>query len=61
MPAIRAHIGNVARSDGEACNAAAARFPTVFDNAAIALGIGDAERRVIDVDPAFGAMLDGTP
>ncbi|MBF6149907.1 diguanylate cyclase domain-containing protein [Nocardia nova] len=41
----------------DARNAAEARFRVVFDNAAIAIGIGDAEGRVVDVNPAMAAML----
>ncbi|MEU6559152.1 sensor domain-containing diguanylate cyclase [Nocardia nova] len=44
----------------EARNAAEARFRIVFDNAAIAIGIGDAEGRVVDLNPAMAAML-GVP
>ncbi len=41
----------------DARNAAEARFRVVFDNAAIAIGIGDAEGRVVDVNPAMATML----
>lgn len=44
----------------DARNAAEARFRVVFDNAAIAIGIGDADGRVVDANPALAAMV-GTP
>ncbi len=44
----------------EARNAAEGRFRIVFDNAAIAIGIGDAEGRVVDLNPAMAAMLGVT-
>ncbi|WP_067664894.1 sensor domain-containing diguanylate cyclase [Nocardia miyunensis] len=37
--------------------AAEARFRVVFDNAAIAIGIGDTNGLVLDANPALGAML----
>lgn len=41
----------------DARNAAEARFRVVFDNAAIAIGIGDTEGRVVDANPALSAMV----
>ncbi|WP_227980994.1 sensor domain-containing diguanylate cyclase [Nocardia spumae] len=56
--ATRAHHQEMLHAAmAEARNAAEARFRVVFDNAAIAIGIGDAEGRVVDVNPAMAAML----
>ncbi|MEV5653053.1 diguanylate cyclase [Nocardia sp. NPDC052254] len=44
----------------EARNAAEGRFRIVFDNAVIAIGIGDAQGRVVDLNPAMAAMLGVT-
>ncbi len=41
----------------EARNAAEVRFRLVFDNAVSAVGIGDADGRVVDLDPAMATML----
>ncbi|MBU3065807.1 diguanylate cyclase [Nocardia sp. NEAU-G5] len=41
----------------DARNAAEARFRVVFDNAAIAIGIGDSQGRVVDANPALAAMV----
>ncbi|MBY8861850.1 sensor domain-containing diguanylate cyclase [Nocardia sp. CA2R105] len=38
--------------------AAEARFRVVFDNAAIAIGIGDTNGRVVEANPALAAMVD---
>ncbi|MFF0487876.1 diguanylate cyclase domain-containing protein [Nocardia sp. NPDC004068] len=41
----------------EARHAAEVRFRVMFDNAAVAIGIGDTAGRVVDVNPALSAML----
>jgi len=41
----------------DARKAAEARFRVVFDNAAIAIGIGDTEGRVVDANPALATMV----
>ncbi|MQY25271.1 diguanylate cyclase domain-containing protein [Nocardia aurantia] len=41
----------------EARNAAEIRFRVVFDNTALAIGIGDAEGRLVDANPALTTML----
>lgn len=41
----------------EARNAAESRFRVVFDNAAVAIGIGDTDGRMVDVNPALSSML----
>ncbi|MBF6065610.1 diguanylate cyclase [Nocardia terpenica] len=45
----------------DARHAAEVRFRVVFDNAAIAIGIGDTAGRVVDVNPTFAAMVGATP
>jgi len=41
----------------DARNAAEARFRVVFDNAAVAIGIGDTDGRVVDANPALATMV----
>lgn len=41
----------------DARHAAEVRFRVLFDNAAVAIGIGDTAGRVVDANPALGAML----
>jgi diguanylate cyclase (GGDEF)-like protein/PAS domain S-box-containing protein len=42
-------------------HAAEVRFRVVFDNAAVAIGIGDTAGRIVDVNPALAAMLGQDP
>ncbi|WP_019927968.1 sensor domain-containing diguanylate cyclase [Nocardia sp. BMG111209] len=51
------HLEMLHTATAEARNAAEIRFRVVFDNTTVAIGICDAEGRVVDANPALRAML----
>jgi diguanylate cyclase (GGDEF)-like protein/PAS domain S-box-containing protein len=57
---IREALLTARRQTLDALRASEARFRTVFDGAAIGMGIGDVEGRILEVNPALQSMLGYT-